>query len=161
MRKHVRAKSESTSALPHSLNRKLRSYQPITSNGNKRTCYISVWLCRIMLWMKWKMVVDSLRGRRRRLPCSLWFLLLFAAGGLVLFIHQQDLSEMVPQPGPAYSGPAGMKEVVVSVERGTDDAYLLNGRPLMERVTELLGDTKKPPLWATRQRGLHERRNPY
>ncbi|XP_069030078.1 carbohydrate sulfotransferase 8-like [Embiotoca jacksoni] len=53
-----------------------------------------------MLWMKWKMVVDSLRGRRRRLPCSLWFVLLFAAGGLVLFIHQQDLSEMVQQQGP-------------------------------------------------------------
>ncbi|KAL7406135.1 hypothetical protein ABVT39_013694, partial [Epinephelus coioides] len=53
-----------------------------------------------MLWMKWKMVVDSLRGRRRRLPCSLWFLLLFAAGGLVLFIHQRDLSEMVQQQGP-------------------------------------------------------------
>ncbi|KAM3624775.1 uncharacterized protein V6R79_001414, partial [Siganus canaliculatus] len=53
-----------------------------------------------MLWVKWKMVVDSLRGRRRRMPCSLWFLLLFAAGGLVLFIHQRDLSEMVQQHGP-------------------------------------------------------------
>ncbi|XP_051235876.1 carbohydrate sulfotransferase 8-like isoform X2 [Dicentrarchus labrax] len=54
-----------------------------------------------MLWMKWKMVVDSLRGRRRRMPCSLWFLLLFAAGGLVLFIHLRDLSEMVQHQGPA------------------------------------------------------------
>ncbi|TNN62176.1 hypothetical protein EYF80_027556 [Liparis tanakae] len=51
--------------------------------------------------MLWKMVADSLRGRRRRLPCSLWFLLLFAAGGLVLFIHQRDLSEMALQQGPA------------------------------------------------------------
>ncbi|XP_072236255.1 carbohydrate sulfotransferase 8-like [Leuresthes tenuis] len=50
--------------------------------------------------MKLKMVMDSLRGRRRRLPCSLWFVLLFGAGGLVLFIHQQDLSEMVQQQGP-------------------------------------------------------------
>lgn len=56
-----------------------------------------------MLWMKWKMVVDSLRGRRRRIPCSLWFLLLFAAGGLLLFIHQRDLSEMVQQQGPGQS----------------------------------------------------------
>ncbi|KAI9536472.1 hypothetical protein NQZ68_033061 [Dissostichus eleginoides] len=55
-----------------------------------------------MLWMKWKMGVDSLRGRRRRLPCSLWFLLLFAAGGLLLFIHQRDLSEMVQQQYPAW-----------------------------------------------------------
>uniref|UniRef100_A0A3B4TUF2 Carbohydrate sulfotransferase n=1 Tax=Seriola dumerili TaxID=41447 RepID=A0A3B4TUF2_SERDU len=38
----------------------------------------------------------------KRLPCSLWFLLLFAAGGLVLFIHQQDLSEMVQQQGPVH-----------------------------------------------------------
>ncbi|KAM3876604.1 carbohydrate sulfotransferase 8 [Diretmus argenteus] len=53
-----------------------------------------------MLWMEWRMVADSLRGRRRMLPCSFWFLLLFAAGGLVLFIHLQDLSEMVQQQGP-------------------------------------------------------------
>jgi len=60
----------------------------------------SSWLRRIMLW---KMVADSLRGRRRRLPCSLWFLLLIAAGGLVLFIHQRDLSEMALQQGPGKS----------------------------------------------------------
>ncbi|GLD71390.1 carbohydrate sulfotransferase 8-like isoform X2 [Lates japonicus] len=54
-----------------------------------------------MLWMKWKMVVDSLHGRRRRLSCSRLFLLLFAAGGLILFIHQQDLLEMVQQQGSA------------------------------------------------------------
>ncbi|KAM6943002.1 carbohydrate sulfotransferase 8 [Xenentodon cancila] len=53
-----------------------------------------------MVWMKLKMGMDSLCGRRRRLPCSLWFILLFGAGGLVLFIHQQDLSEMVQQHGP-------------------------------------------------------------
>ncbi|KAJ8340634.1 hypothetical protein SKAU_G00352670 [Synaphobranchus kaupii] len=47
------------------------------------------------------------RCRRRRLrvaamklPCSFWFLLLFGAGGLVLFIHLQDLSEMVQQQAP-------------------------------------------------------------
>lgn len=68
-----------------------------------RTYYISVWLCCIMLLMKWRMVVDSLCGRKRRVPCSFWFLLLFAAGGLVLFIHQQDLSEMAQQQGPGQS----------------------------------------------------------
>ncbi|XP_050932732.1 carbohydrate sulfotransferase 8 isoform X2 [Lates calcarifer] len=52
-----------------------------------------------MLWMKWKMVVDPLHGRRRRLSCSRLFLLLFAAGGLVLFIHQHDLLEMIQQQG--------------------------------------------------------------
>ncbi|XP_062404576.1 carbohydrate sulfotransferase 8-like isoform X2 [Sardina pilchardus] len=46
-----------------------------------------------------------LRARRRMrslisgLPCSFWFLLLFGAGGLVLFIHLEALSEMV-QLGP-------------------------------------------------------------
>ncbi|KAK2853524.1 hypothetical protein Q5P01_006185 [Channa striata] len=81
-----------------------------------------------MLWMKWKMVVDSLRGRRRRLPCSLWFLLLFAAGGLVLFIHQQDLSEMVQQPGPGVklgSTPRQSRETLSTQdrERGKADNY--------------------------------------
>lgn len=75
----------------------------LSSTISCRTYRNSVWLWCIMLWMKWKIVVDSLRGRRRRLPCSLWFLLLFAAGGLLLFIHQQDLSEMVQQPGPGQS----------------------------------------------------------
>uniref|UniRef100_A0A668A0M7 Carbohydrate sulfotransferase n=1 Tax=Myripristis murdjan TaxID=586833 RepID=A0A668A0M7_9TELE len=41
----------------------------------------------------------------RMLPCSFWFLLLFAAGGLVLFIHLQDLSEMVQQQGPGDDRP--------------------------------------------------------
>ncbi|CAB1429904.1 unnamed protein product [Pleuronectes platessa] len=76
-----------------------------------------------MLWMKWKMVVDSLRGRRRRLPCFLWFLLLFAVGGLVLFIHQQDLSDMVQQqvPGPdtEQSLSGGEEAVPGSVTAGT------------------------------------------
>ncbi|XP_041917088.1 carbohydrate sulfotransferase 8-like isoform X1 [Alosa sapidissima] len=46
-----------------------------------------------------------LRARRRMrsliscLPCCFWFLLLFGTGGLVLFIHLEDLSEMV-QLGP-------------------------------------------------------------
>ncbi|KAJ7994933.1 hypothetical protein DPEC_G00254660 [Dallia pectoralis] len=58
-----------------------------------------------MLWLECR-IVDALRGRRRmratavKLPCSFWFLLLFGAGGLVLFIHLQDLSEMVQQQAP-------------------------------------------------------------
>ncbi|XP_029576950.1 carbohydrate sulfotransferase 8 [Salmo trutta] len=58
-----------------------------------------------MLWVECR-IVDALRGRRRmratavKLPCSFWFLLLFGAGGLVLFIHLQDLSEMVQQQAP-------------------------------------------------------------
>ncbi|XP_070691400.1 carbohydrate sulfotransferase 8-like [Pempheris klunzingeri] len=81
-----------------------------------------------MLWMKWKMVVDSLRGRRRRMPCSLWFLLLFAAGGLVLFIHQRDLSEMVQQQGPGVklgSTPRQSRETLSTQdrERGKPDGY--------------------------------------
>ncbi|XP_040016584.2 carbohydrate sulfotransferase 8 [Gasterosteus aculeatus] len=82
--------------------------------------------------MKWKMVVDSLRGRRRRLPCSLWFLLLFAAGGLVLFIHQQDLSEMVLQQGPGMklrSSPRQSRETLSTQdrERGKSDNYQTKG----------------------------------
>ncbi|XP_060898125.1 carbohydrate sulfotransferase 8-like [Labrus mixtus] len=83
-----------------------------------------------MLGMKWKMVVDSLRGRRRRLPCSLWFLLLFAAGGLVLFIHQRDLSEMVQHQGPGVklgSTPRQSRETLSTQERererGKSDGY--------------------------------------
>ncbi|KAM7406462.1 hypothetical protein PAMP_000836 [Pampus punctatissimus] len=49
-------------------------------------------------------MVDSLCGRKRRVPCFFWFLLLFAAGGLVLFIHQQDLSETAPHQGPGICG---------------------------------------------------------
>ncbi|XP_057203652.1 carbohydrate sulfotransferase 8 isoform X2 [Triplophysa rosa] len=51
-------------------------------------------------------MVDALRGRRRlrvsvcKLPCPFCFLLLFAVGGLVLFIHLQDLSDMVIQQTP-------------------------------------------------------------
>ncbi|KAL0167484.1 hypothetical protein M9458_035706, partial [Cirrhinus mrigala] len=58
-----------------------------------------------MLFMDCKMV-DILRGRRRlrvsvcKPPCSFWFLLLFGVGGLVLFIHLQDLSDMVLQQAP-------------------------------------------------------------
>uniref|UniRef100_UPI0037E792F2 carbohydrate sulfotransferase 8-like n=1 Tax=Semicossyphus pulcher TaxID=241346 RepID=UPI0037E792F2 len=81
-----------------------------------------------MLWVKWKMVVDSLRGRRRRMPCSLWFLLLFAAGGLVLFIHQRDLSEMVQHQGPGVklgSTPRQSRETLSTQDRekGKADNY--------------------------------------
>ncbi|XP_072574452.1 carbohydrate sulfotransferase 8-like isoform X1 [Paramormyrops kingsleyae] len=59
-----------------------------------------------MLWVE-RRGVEMRCGRRRlrlaamKLPCSFWFLLLFGAGGLVLFIHLQDLSEMVQQQVPA------------------------------------------------------------
>lgn len=58
-----------------------------------------------MLWVE-RRGVEMRCGRRRlrlaamKLPCSFWFLLLFGAGGLVLFIHLQDLSEMVQQQVP-------------------------------------------------------------
>ncbi|KAI5097981.1 carbohydrate sulfotransferase 8, partial [Silurus meridionalis] len=42
----------------------------------------------------------SMRGSRLKISCSFWFVLLFGAGGLVLFIHLQDLSDMVQQQGP-------------------------------------------------------------
>ncbi|XP_047436055.1 carbohydrate sulfotransferase 8-like isoform X2 [Mugil cephalus] len=53
-----------------------------------------------MLWMKTKAMADSLCGRRRRVPCFIWFILLFVVGGLVLFIHQQYLPDMVQLHGP-------------------------------------------------------------
>ncbi|KAM9481169.1 carbohydrate sulfotransferase 8 isoform 1-T1 [Clarias gariepinus] len=59
-----------------------------------------------MLWADCK-VLEAVRGRRgllrvsrTKLSCSFWFVLLFGAGGLVLFIHLQDLSDMVQQQGP-------------------------------------------------------------
>ncbi|KAJ8370360.1 hypothetical protein SKAU_G00103880 [Synaphobranchus kaupii] len=57
------------------------------------------------LWMEYK-ATDVRSGRRRlgaaamKLPCSFWFVLLFGAGGLVLFIHLQEISEMVQQQVP-------------------------------------------------------------
>ncbi|XP_060780106.1 carbohydrate sulfotransferase 8-like [Neoarius graeffei] len=42
----------------------------------------------------------SMRGSRLKLSCPFWFVLLFGAGGLILFIHLQDLSDMVQQQGP-------------------------------------------------------------
>ncbi|KAF5898639.1 carbohydrate sulfotransferase 8-like, partial [Clarias magur] len=62
--------------------------------------------CIEMLWADCK-VLEAVRGRRgllrvsrAKLSCSFWFVLLFGAGGLVLFIHLQDLSDMVQQQGP-------------------------------------------------------------
>ncbi|XP_068613700.1 carbohydrate sulfotransferase 8-like [Brachionichthys hirsutus] len=81
-----------------------------------------------MLWMKWKMVTDSVCGRRRRMPCSLWFLLLLAAGGLVLFIHQRDLSEMVQQHGPGVKLGSALRQSRETLstpdrQRGKLDSY--------------------------------------
>ncbi|XP_067105479.1 carbohydrate sulfotransferase 8-like [Osmerus mordax] len=50
---------------------------------------------------------ESLRVVRRmaaKLPCFFWFVLLFGAGGLVLFIHLEDLSEMVQRQEPDPTG---------------------------------------------------------
>ncbi|KAG7473463.1 hypothetical protein MATL_G00096150 [Megalops atlanticus] len=58
-----------------------------------------------MFWVEYK-TLDVRCGRRRlgvaamKLPCSFWFILLFGAGGLVLFIHLQEISEMVQQQAP-------------------------------------------------------------
>lgn len=55
--------------------------------------------CGAMLGLKWRMVLGSLFAWRRRWPCSLWFLLLFIAGTLIVFFHQQDLSDTVQHQG--------------------------------------------------------------
>lgn len=70
-----------------------------------RTYSIIIRASGVVLWMMWKMVVDTLCGRRRRIPRSLSFLLLFTAGGLLLFIKQKDLSEMVQQLYPPGQSP--------------------------------------------------------
>lgn len=70
-----------------------------------RTLSISVRVSGVVLWMMWRVVVDTLCGRRRRMPRSLSFLLLFTAGGLLLFIKQKDLSEMVQQLYPPGQSP--------------------------------------------------------
>ncbi|XP_017284198.1 carbohydrate sulfotransferase 8 [Kryptolebias marmoratus] len=64
-----------------------------------RIYHIRALLCSIMVWMKVKTTMDSLHGQARRMPCFFWFVLLFGIGGLLLFIHQEDLSEMVQLPG--------------------------------------------------------------
>ncbi|XP_019722339.1 carbohydrate sulfotransferase 8 isoform X1 [Hippocampus comes] len=59
----------------------------------------------IMLGKKWKMTLDFQCGRRRRLHWFFLFLLLFAAGGLLLFLQHLDPSEKVPQrPGMKLRG---------------------------------------------------------
>ncbi|XP_051511996.1 carbohydrate sulfotransferase 8-like isoform X1 [Myxocyprinus asiaticus] len=51
-------------------------------------------------------MLDILCGRRRfgasvrTLPCSFWFVLLFAVGGVVLFIHLQDIADIMQQQAP-------------------------------------------------------------
>ncbi|XP_052008828.1 carbohydrate sulfotransferase 8-like [Xyrauchen texanus] len=51
-------------------------------------------------------MLDVLRGRWkfgvsvRMLPYSFWFLLLFAAGGVILFIHLQDIGDIMQQQAP-------------------------------------------------------------
>nr|XP_020448048.1 carbohydrate sulfotransferase 8-like [Monopterus albus] len=74
--------------------------------------------------MKWKMVVDSLCGRRRRLPCFLWFLLLFAAGGIVLLISQQDLMEMVQHQGPGVKLRSNLRQSTEDRERNKADNFV-------------------------------------
>ncbi|KAI1904293.1 hypothetical protein AGOR_G00004180 [Albula goreensis] len=58
-----------------------------------------------MFWMEYK--TADVRCARRRLgalamkpTCTFWFILLFGAGGLVLFIHLQEISEMVQLQAP-------------------------------------------------------------
>uniref|UniRef100_A0AAV2LV85 Uncharacterized protein n=1 Tax=Knipowitschia caucasica TaxID=637954 RepID=A0AAV2LV85_KNICA len=46
-----------------------------------------------MLWMKWRMVLGSLFGWRRR-----WLLLLFTAGTLIVIYHQQDRTVQQQSP---------------------------------------------------------------
>ncbi|KAM9816741.1 carbohydrate sulfotransferase 8 [Neosynchiropus ocellatus] len=78
------------------------------------------------MWMKWRMMVDSLCGRRRRLSCSFWFLLLFAAGGLLLFIHQQEQSEMVQQQAPGVklvSTPRQSRETLSTQDQAKAQMY--------------------------------------
>ena len=53
-------------------------------------------------WLQRRMR-ESVRVVRRmaaKLPCFFWFVLLFGAGALVLFIHLEDLSEMVQRQEP-------------------------------------------------------------
>uniref|UniRef100_A0A665VKS6 Carbohydrate sulfotransferase n=1 Tax=Echeneis naucrates TaxID=173247 RepID=A0A665VKS6_ECHNA len=90
------------------------------------------------------MLVDSLRGRRRRLPCSLWFLLLFAAGGLVLFIHQQDLSEMVQQQVPGQSPPAELRLSMHVLMLSCSSANALQDVRLLKRMNMYRTLLRKP-----------------
>ncbi|KAJ8407818.1 hypothetical protein AAFF_G00268620 [Aldrovandia affinis] len=76
-----------------------------------------------MFWMEYK-TADVRCGRRRlgvaamKLPCSFWFILLFGAGGLVLFIHLQEISEMVQQQAPGrIPYPSTEEEISPSVEQ--------------------------------------------
>ncbi|XP_044000744.1 carbohydrate sulfotransferase 8-like isoform X1 [Gambusia affinis] len=66
-----------------------------------RTYYIRTILCRIMVWMKLRMEMDSLWIRLRRMPRVLWFILLFGVGGALLFLYTEIVSEMFLQQGPA------------------------------------------------------------
>ncbi|XP_027017020.1 carbohydrate sulfotransferase 8-like [Tachysurus fulvidraco] len=58
--------------------------------------------CKVLEAVKgrWRSRRGFMRGSRLKLTCSFWFVVLFGAGGLILFIHLQDLSEMVQQQGP-------------------------------------------------------------
>ncbi|KAL4613201.1 carbohydrate sulfotransferase 8-like isoform X1 [Arapaima gigas] len=96
-----------------------------------------------MPWLDCR-VVDTRCGKRRlriaamNLPCSFWFLLLFAVGGLVLFIHLQDLSEMVQQQSPGRCSSHTLKHIHLSADLCTENKE--NGH------TELVLSQRSPSL---------------
>ncbi|KAJ0001986.1 hypothetical protein NQD34_001782 [Periophthalmus magnuspinnatus] len=80
-----------------------------------------------MLWMKWRMVLGSLFAWRRRWLRSLWFLLLFTAGTLIVF-HQQDLSDTVQQQGPGVkqrSTPRQSRETLSTKDKDGEKSDLI------------------------------------
>nr|XP_057944642.1 carbohydrate sulfotransferase 8-like [Doryrhamphus excisus]XP_057944643.1 carbohydrate sulfotransferase 8-like [Doryrhamphus excisus] len=83
-----------------------------------------------MVWegMKRRMALDSLFGRRRRLSCFFWFLLLFGVGVLLFFIQLQDAPGCAPQQGYALQleGTLQQSRETLSTqdkERGKSDIY--------------------------------------
>ncbi|XP_028811729.1 carbohydrate sulfotransferase 8 isoform X2 [Denticeps clupeoides] len=106
-----------------------------------------------MPWVECR-VMDVLRRRRRlraNLPCSFWFLLLFAAGGLVLFVHLQDLSEMVQQqvPGVKFSGATKQTSEELCAQFSEAQRARQDQRSLEETLTSPIPPMQFPAFAAT------------
>ncbi|XP_035252203.1 carbohydrate sulfotransferase 8-like [Anguilla anguilla] len=112
-----------------------------------------------MFWMEYK-ATDVRCGRRRlgvaamKLPCSFWFVLLFGAGGLVLFIHLQEISEMVQQQAPGVKfrvtpRQTMMKGLCTRTEEGARGDPGPGGRPGGDGLTSPIPPMQFPAFeWA-------------
>ncbi|XP_061621484.1 carbohydrate sulfotransferase 8-like isoform X2 [Phyllopteryx taeniolatus] len=103
-----------------------------------------------MPWMKWRMTLDSLCGRTRRLHCFFWIILLFAAGSLFLFIQKLDQSEMVPRQGADMKLGETVQQAREDKEHGKSKGYQEHHVPDVI-VPSPISPMQFPKFWKSQQ----------